>query len=104
VARKIVRLSKVARRVLKGVRFVRLALLSHIGVAKMACSISASSNEFGSGVRGGSISPQDINRLLRQGPPSLRHIQVNKIIVVDHLGRNLPVPAIFCSAWEVRCN
>jgi len=59
---------------------------------------------LGAACAGGGISLQDINRLLRQGPPSLRHIQVNKIIVVDHLGRNIPVPAIVCSAWRVRCD
>ena len=31
----------------------------------------------------------------------LRHIQINKVLVVDHLGRNLPVPTLFCSTWKV---
>lgn len=63
--------------------------------------LRASWHEFVNCMRVGSLSPQDVIRLLRQGPPSLGHIQLNKIIVVDHLGRNIPVPTIFCSAWEV---
>jgi hypothetical protein len=73
------------------------------GVAKISFyKLSASWNEFGSSARAAGISPQDINRLLQHGPPPLRHIQVNRVMVVDHLGRNIPVPTIFCSTWEVR--
>jgi hypothetical protein len=38
---------------------------------------------------------------LRQYMLPLRHIQINKILVVDHLGRNIPVPTLFCSTWKV---
>ena len=65
---------------------------------------STSLRAFGSSVRAENISFADFNRLLQQGPPFLRHIQVSKVTVVDHLGRNIPVPTIFCSAWQVRCN
>jgi len=35
-----------------------------------------------------------------QGPSSLQHIRGNHIIVVDHLGRNIPIPTGFCSTWK----
>lgn len=40
--------------------------------------------------------------LLEQESASLQHIKVDAVIVIDHLGRNLPVPLIFCSSWQVR--
>ncbi|KAF8336038.1 hypothetical protein F5887DRAFT_988374 [Amanita rubescens] len=61
---------------------------------------STSLRAFGSSVRAQNISPANFNRLLQQGPPFLRHIQVSKVTVVDHLGRNIPVPIIFCSVWQ----
>ena len=47
------------------------------------------------------ISLKYFHSRLRQGPLSLRHVQVDMITVVDHLGRNIPVPILFCSAWTV---
>jgi hypothetical protein len=44
---------------------------------------------------------EELEALLNQGPAVLRHIQVDKVIVVNHLGQNIPVPTIFCSRWEV---
>jgi hypothetical protein len=38
---------------------------------------------------------------MNYGPLSLNGIQVRKIIVVDHLGVNIPVPEIFCSTQRV---
>ena len=29
------------------------------------------------------------------------HVEINKVLVVDHLGRNLPVPMLFCTTWKV---
>ncbi|KZP18388.1 hypothetical protein FIBSPDRAFT_1046259 [Athelia psychrophila] len=42
----------------------------------------------------------DFYSLLQQESASLRHIKVDTVIVVDHLGRNLPVPKIFCNSWQ----
>ncbi|KZP12973.1 hypothetical protein FIBSPDRAFT_936589 [Athelia psychrophila] len=42
----------------------------------------------------------DFYSLLQQEWASLRHIKVDTVIVVDHLGRNLPVPKIFCNSWQ----
>ncbi|KAF7982996.1 hypothetical protein HWV62_24610 [Athelia sp. TMB] len=30
---------------------------------------------------------------------SLRHLEVDTVTVVNHLGRNMPVPLIFCKSW-----
>jgi hypothetical protein len=49
----------------------------------------------------GRVSLKDFHALLQQGPESLRHIQIDNILVVDHLGRNIPVPTMFCSTWKV---
>jgi len=52
-------------------------------------------------IAGSSLSLNDFYTYLQQGPDYLRHIQVDTVLVVDHLGRNIPVPTIFCSKWEV---
>jgi hypothetical protein len=52
-------------------------------------------------LRTGRLSLEDFHAILHRGPTSLRHIQLNAVLVVDHLGRNLPVPTIFCSSWKV---
>ena len=75
-----------------------------LALLKQWVIVSASLRAFGSSVRAQNISSADFNRLLQQGPPFLRHIQVSKITVIDHLGRNIPIPIIFCSAWQVRCD
>jgi hypothetical protein len=49
----------------------------------------------------GRVSLRDFRACLGQGPLSLRRIQVNKVLVVDHLGWNIPVPTMFCSTWKV---
>lgn len=62
--------------------------------------LRASWKELGNGVRSGSVSPEHFNRFLHQKSGSLPYIHV-KILVVDHLGRNLPIPIVFCSTLEV---
>jgi hypothetical protein len=57
--------------------------------------------DLSNGLRTGHVSLKDFHAYLQHGPRSLRHIQVNKVLVVDHLGRNIPVPAVFCSTWQV---
>jgi hypothetical protein len=52
-------------------------------------------------IAGSSLSLKDFYTYLQQGPDCLRHIQVDTVLVVDHLGRNIPVPTLFCSKWEV---
>ncbi|KZP08193.1 kinase-like protein [Athelia psychrophila] len=42
----------------------------------------------------------DVYVLLVQESKSLRHINVEAVIVIDHLGRTLPVPAIFCNSAQ----
>ena len=38
---------------------------------------------------------------LRQYLFPLRHIRIHTVLLVDHLGRNLPIPELFCSSWKV---
>ncbi|KZP32558.1 hypothetical protein FIBSPDRAFT_1036711 [Athelia psychrophila] len=38
--------------------------------------------------------------LYKQELASLQHIQVDVVIVIDHLARHLPVPTIFCKSWK----
>jgi hypothetical protein len=52
-------------------------------------------------MRTGRVSLEYFYSRLRQGPLSLRRVQVDMITIVDHLGRNIPVPILFCSAWTV---
>lgn len=56
--------------------------------------------KLGNEWRTGRVSPTALYTFLRQRP-SLHHIEVDKIVIVDHLGRNIPVPTKFCSTWEV---
>lgn len=63
--------------------------------------LRASWQELRSGVRSKCISPKYFNRFLPQQSCSLPYIPVNKIIVVDHLGWNLPILTVFCSTAEV---
>ena len=63
--------------------------------------LSVSWEALGNGLPAGRVSLRDFYRSLSDGPPSLQHIQVASILVVDHLGRNIPVPTMFCSTWEV---
>jgi hypothetical protein len=57
--------------------------------------------ELGNELHASRVSLQRFHTLLSQRLPFLRHIQVNALLVVDHLGRNIPVPTQFCSTWEV---
>lgn len=59
--------------------------------------------DLGNGLRAGRASLEEFSTYFRQGPASasLRNIQVTKILVMDHLGQNIPVPTMFCSTWEV---
>lgn len=47
------------------------------------------------------VSIEEVHAVLRQGPGSLGHIQENSVLVVDHLGANIPVSTLFCSTWQV---
>jgi hypothetical protein len=60
--------------------------------------------DLGNELRAGRISLDEFRTYLNQGPAtaSLRNIQVTKILVMDHLGQNIPIPTMFCSTWEVR--
>ena len=40
-------------------------------------------------------------RTLKYGPPSLDHIKLDQIRVIDTVGRELLVPTMLCLAWEV---
>jgi len=61
---------------------------------------SVSWEKLGNGLCAGRVPPKIFHALLRQGPSSFYHIQVDKILVVDHLGRNIPVPTMFCGTWK----
>jgi hypothetical protein len=58
-------------------------------------------DDLGNGLSAGQLSLKDFHALLQLDPKSSRHIQVENILVVDHLGRNIPVPTMFCSTWKV---
>lgn len=57
--------------------------------------------ELGNGMRAGRVSLKSFQKCLKQGPPSLYRVRVDKVTVVDFLGRNIPVPILFCSTWTV---
>jgi hypothetical protein len=65
---------------------------------------SISWEDIGNELRAGHVSLEEFRTYLSQGPAStsLHSIQVTKILVIDHLGQNIPVPTMFCSTWEVR--
>ena len=39
--------------------------------------------------------------LLQPHLPSLCHIPLNVVQIIDHLGCIIPVPILFCSTWKV---
>jgi hypothetical protein len=57
--------------------------------------------ELGNKLGAGYVPINEFQNVLRPHLPSLRHIQINTVQVVDHLGQTLPVPIMFCSAWKV---
>ena len=57
--------------------------------------------ELGNQLNISHIALKEFHDLLRQQVPSLVHIKVDTVQVVDHLGRILPVPLLFCSTWTV---
>lgn len=59
--------------------------------------MDATANEL----RTGGIFLPGFREAVNYGPPTLHDIQVRKIIVVDHLGENIPVPEIFFSNRRV---
>ncbi|KIM76410.1 hypothetical protein PILCRDRAFT_649108 [Piloderma croceum F 1598] len=80
----------------------RSELFSHrmlIGGCLMALN-SVSWTEFGNRLHAGRFPLMDFLSYLRQGPSFLRYIQVHTVLVVDHLGQNIPVPTMFCSSWK----
>ncbi|KZP08415.1 hypothetical protein FIBSPDRAFT_262250 [Athelia psychrophila] len=50
--------------------------------------------------QGGNTALAEFYSLFAQESASLRHIHIDTVIVIDHLGRNLPVPTIFCKSWQ----
>jgi len=57
--------------------------------------------DLGNELRASHVPIERFSASLRQRLLPLHHIQINKVLVVDHLGRNLPVPTLFCSTWKV---
>lgn len=57
--------------------------------------------ELGNDLCTGHLSLNQFHALLGQRLTSLHHISVETVSVVDHLGRDIPVPTIFCSTWKV---
>jgi hypothetical protein len=50
-----------------------------------------------------SVGPfKQFHDLLQPHLSFLRHIPMDAVQVVDHLGRIQPVPILFCSTWQVR--
>ena len=64
---------------------------------------SNSWQEVGNRLCVGSMSIHEFSAFLQQGLLPLHHVQLSKIIVLDHLGQNILVPTMFCSAWKVHC-
>jgi hypothetical protein len=57
--------------------------------------------QLGNELRTGHLFLQDFRVLINYGPPSLHDINICKILVLDHLGENIPVPTMFCSTSSV---
>lgn len=57
--------------------------------------------QLGDDLSHGRVSLDVFYHLLKQKLPSLRHIQLETVSVVDHLGRTIPVPTMFCFTWKV---
>lgn len=57
--------------------------------------------ELGNDLRSGHIPLSTFYKSLRERLPPLRYIQLESVLVVDHLGQNMPIPTIFCSTWKV---
>ena len=57
--------------------------------------------ELGNELQAGHVSLAKFHALLTRRMPFLGHIKLNTVTVVNHLGDIIPVPNIFCSAWEV---
>jgi hypothetical protein len=72
-----------------------LELVVHIIISRIMW------DDLGHKLRAGSVSLKKFRAFVSRGPASLRHIQVTSINVVDHLGKNLPVPTMFCTSWKV---
>ena len=56
---------------------------------------------LGNEILTGHISARDLNLSLMACPPSLHGIQICKVRVTDHLGEDILVPSMLCSAEEV---
>ncbi|KIM74459.1 hypothetical protein PILCRDRAFT_14367 [Piloderma croceum F 1598] len=56
--------------------------------------------EVADGLRTGHATLKGFHGLLNRRLPFLSHIKLNAVHVVDHLGQNIPVPAMFCSTWK----
>ena len=57
--------------------------------------------DLGNELLAGHESLKCFHDLLNRRLPSMGHIQINAVQVVDHLGCIIPVPTIFCSTWKV---
>jgi hypothetical protein len=79
--------------------YVLLILQSLTPTKKFLSSIAWT--DLGNELRTGQVSIARFYHSLSHYMLPLRHIQINKVLVVDHLGRNIPVPTLFCSTWKV---
>ena len=57
--------------------------------------------ELGNELLAGFVSPRRFHDLFIQRRPSFRHIKLNAVDVVTHLGDTIPVPTMFCFTWKV---
>ena len=70
-------------------------------IPALRCHVRDVWRELGNQLCCGRISIDMFYMSIRQRLPSLSHIQLESVSVTDHLGRNLPVPTMFCSTWKV---
>jgi hypothetical protein len=56
--------------------------------------------DLGNKLHTGRVTLNEFRGYLR-GSASLHDIQVLKVLIVDHLGKRIPVPVMFCSSWKV---
>ena len=63
--------------------------------------ISALWTQLGNDLRAGHITLKMFYASLHEDLPPLRHIHLETVSVLDHLGQTMPVPSMFCCTWEV---
>jgi hypothetical protein len=57
--------------------------------------------DLGSELCASFVSLRTFHELFNQRIPSLDHIKLDAVDVMNHLGKSMPIPIMFCSTWKV---